>query len=304
MNAANPLVTIVIVTRNRAHTLRRALRSCMAQSYLPLEILVYDDASVDQTPAVVRSEFPGVHLVVADRRVGLIVLRNRGFRDARGEIVFSLDDDAYFADSGTVSRTVEDFAGNACVAAVAIPFMEIFGADAGAKPSDGGDMIPGQRVSSYRGCAYAIRRRVALAVGGYRDYLVHQGEERDLCIRLREAGYEIIMGSAPPIVHDFSMARTPMRMRFYGIRNTLLFDVLNIPAPYVWGRFIKDCLGLCFYMRRNVLLRLALVPVAAIIAVFHVGHRKPVSRKTYRAFRGLPGHAPRLINTVLPAPLT
>lgn len=49
----HPLFTVIIPTKNRAEYLRHTLRTCMTQNYEPLQILVSDDGSTDNTRDVV-----------------------------------------------------------------------------------------------------------------------------------------------------------------------------------------------------------------------------------------------------------
>jgi glycosyltransferase involved in cell wall biosynthesis len=50
-----PLVSVVIPVYNGAKSIERTLESVSAQTHSNLEILVVDDGSVDDTPAIVRS---------------------------------------------------------------------------------------------------------------------------------------------------------------------------------------------------------------------------------------------------------
>jgi succinoglycan biosynthesis protein ExoO len=94
-----PTTTVLIAAYNAEGFLRRAVTSALTQSLAPLEVLVVDDASTDDTVAVVRQ------LARADSRIRLITLaqnggpsaaRNAGLDAARGEWVAVLDaDDAF-----------------------------------------------------------------------------------------------------------------------------------------------------------------------------------------------------------------
>ena len=48
------LVSVIIPARDAALTVHRALASVLAQSYRPIEVIVVDDGSQDETTGVVR----------------------------------------------------------------------------------------------------------------------------------------------------------------------------------------------------------------------------------------------------------
>lgn len=93
-------LSIVTATRNRAPLLRRCLAALCAQSLDPsrYELVVVDDGSADDTQAALgearrtaRCEIRGIHL---HGRRGAPGARNVGIREARGEIIVFVDDDA------------------------------------------------------------------------------------------------------------------------------------------------------------------------------------------------------------------
>ncbi len=63
-------VIAVVVTYNRQHLLLESLAAVHAQSRAPDEVIVVDNASTDQTAAVVRSRFPSVRLAELARNTG------------------------------------------------------------------------------------------------------------------------------------------------------------------------------------------------------------------------------------------
>jgi glycosyltransferase involved in cell wall biosynthesis len=92
------LVSILIPTYDRAAILPEAIDSVLAQTYGPLEAIVIDDGSHDDTAEVVRARYghdPRVRYVYQDNG-GVSSARNRGFREATGEFVAFLDSDDYW----------------------------------------------------------------------------------------------------------------------------------------------------------------------------------------------------------------
>lgn len=89
-----PLVSVVIPTHNRAPLLRRALQSVCAQTYANLEIIVVDDASTDDTRAVVACFGDArIRYLRNEENKGGAGTRNVGVRAACGEYIAFLDDD-------------------------------------------------------------------------------------------------------------------------------------------------------------------------------------------------------------------
>lgn len=91
---AAPLVSAIIPTRDRAALVGRAVASALAQTYGPLEVLVVDDGSGDDTAAVLAG-FADARLRVLrhERGRGVSAARNTGLAAARGAFLALLDSD-------------------------------------------------------------------------------------------------------------------------------------------------------------------------------------------------------------------
>lgn len=229
MESVQAAASIVIVTKNRKEELRRALRSAVAQSGQP-EVLVIDDGSTDGTEEMVRSEFPQVGLHRFEQCNGYIVGRNEAARLARGNIIFSIDDDATFSTPKVVEQTLAEFE-HPSIGAVAIPYIEPRKAQRVLQRAPNKEKI--WIADSFVGTAHALRRDLFLRLGGYRERLIHQGEESDYCIRLYATGHVVRLGNADLIYHHESPQRDFRRMDFYGCRNSILFAWQNVPMPYL-----------------------------------------------------------------------
>jgi glycosyltransferase involved in cell wall biosynthesis len=93
---ANGLVSTIIPVYNRAGLLREATASVLAQTYRPIEVLIVDDGSTDDTAATCREladTDPDVVRVLRQDNAGPGAAREAGRRAARGEFIQYLDSD-------------------------------------------------------------------------------------------------------------------------------------------------------------------------------------------------------------------
>jgi glycosyltransferase involved in cell wall biosynthesis len=85
-------VSIIITTHNRPHLLARAVESAHSASRRDVEVVVVDDASIDDTAHVCR-RLQNVKYVRVERNQGVAFARNVGIHASRGEYLSFLDDD-------------------------------------------------------------------------------------------------------------------------------------------------------------------------------------------------------------------
>jgi glycosyltransferase involved in cell wall biosynthesis len=89
------LVTAVIPAYNYAHFLPRAIDSVLAQTYSPVECVVVNDGSTDNTAEVLARYGNRIRAITQENR-GLSAARNTGINAARGEFVALLDADDFW----------------------------------------------------------------------------------------------------------------------------------------------------------------------------------------------------------------
>lgn len=104
--ATSSSLTILIVTWNSWGDLKRCLESIRASGAGEVEVLVFDNGSIDGTAEKVRLQFPEVRLEQSPVNLGLPPAVNRGLRAARGEYVMLLDVDTEVK-PGTPSRLLD-----------------------------------------------------------------------------------------------------------------------------------------------------------------------------------------------------
>jgi glycosyltransferase involved in cell wall biosynthesis len=91
-----PKISIIIPAYNRAHLIPRALESVFKQTFRDYEVIVVDDASVDNTAEVMNSFSHQVKYVRQTQRSGSAGARNRGILEAKGEYIAFLDSDDFW----------------------------------------------------------------------------------------------------------------------------------------------------------------------------------------------------------------
>ena len=90
------LVTTIIPVYNRAGMLREAVASVVAQTYRPIELIIVDDGSTDDTPraaAELAQAYPQEIRVIHQRNSGSGLAREAGRQAAHGEFLQHLDSD-------------------------------------------------------------------------------------------------------------------------------------------------------------------------------------------------------------------
>jgi glycosyltransferase involved in cell wall biosynthesis len=288
---------VIIVTKNRQPDLRCAIASALEQTAIS-EVLVIDDGSTDGTSDMVRSEFPEARLERSVHSLGYIAQRNRAARLTSADLIVSIDDDAVFSSFRVVEQAVAAF-GHPRIAALAIPYIEPH------KTMQQRQTAPDSRgiwvTDFFRGTAHALRRDIFLDLGGYREHLVHQGEELDFCIRLLERGLIVRLGHCDHITHYEAQTRDRSRMDYYGRRNDILFVWHNVPPMFVPPHLVGTTINgarCAFAAKSAAMVRGTLSGYAAIGRMW--SKRDAVSASVYRLHRNLKKHGPRLLSDIEP----
>ena len=239
------LVTIGITAYNAADTIQRAVRSALAQSWRPIEVVVVDDCSDDGTAGVLvalaarYSELRGLR---NERNGGVSVARNRILEEAKGEFVAFFDDDDESLPNRVTAqlrRIVDyerDFAKNAPVIChtarrliypdgsnrIAPTMGQIEGQAAPAGWEVAERILLGAPLQHGYGacatCSQMGRLAVYRALGGF-DPAFRRSEDTDFSIRLAKAGGHFV-GIAEPLVVQ-TMTQTPEKCLSEEYRNTV-----------------------------------------------------------------------------------
>jgi GT2 family glycosyltransferase len=202
---------------------------------LVADIIVVDDSSDPPIAGLLEGVPPSIRLkmrfIEQPGAQGPIVARNTIMRLARNEAVMLFDDDAFVIDGGAVRNALAVLEQNASVGAVACAQAEADGSPwpPAMQPSPAGYAC---YVTAYIGFAHLLRRSVFLELGGYQESFHFYGEEKDYCLRLLNAGYDVVYLPDARVAHvPDPSGRSDVRYLRYVVRNDCLSALYNEPLP-------------------------------------------------------------------------
>ena len=216
---SSPKVSIVTPTYNRCQYIGGLVRTVFAQTYSDFELIIVDDGSQDDTRAVVEKhihEHPDRIRYYYQENQGSAAARNRGIREAKGEIIAFLDSDDEWSPE-FVTRVVNALADGSCQWAVTAACKVTVDAD-GNEHDEVIETVNIQRhrelfnrelsvydsliVGNYLGGAsrVAATREALLNVGGFREDL-RLSQDYELWLRLAKNGYQLAIINEPLVLY-------------------------------------------------------------------------------------------------------
>lgn len=204
----------VIVTFNSAPLIRPCLRSLHEAG---ARIVAVDNDSRDDTRTIIQREFPEVHLLAAEKNLGYGPAINFGVTKTSSPLVLIANADTVFP-AGAIEAFGNFFAAHPKVGVAgpqqlfpdgsaqrsygAIPgiaegLQNLFGITAAQKiidqfSSHHHPTRPAKNVGYVDGAVMVVRRTAFEQIGGFDPDFHYYGEDADLCIRMRQAGWEVV----------------------------------------------------------------------------------------------------------------
>lgn len=235
--AGDPVVSVVMSVRDGARFLREAIESILCQSLGDFEIIVIDDGSRDETPAILRSFADAdarVRAITRDGTRGWVASVNAGCELARGQYIARLDaDDVALSDR--LARQVGAFEADPRLVLVGstITLIDDGGTTVGEQrfPTDDASikvLLPDENCFAQSSVMFS--RTAFERSGRYRPAYTH-AEDYDLWLRLAEQGR--VRNLAEPLV----------QYRLHGSSNTaknLEFQVASALAAQISARARND----------------------------------------------------------------
>jgi len=254
MSGNRPLVSVVVPAYNASRTLARALHSILIQDWDPIEIIVVDDASTDQTPELAASfSAQGVRLVRLSQNGGASMARNAGVHAAAGKYVAFLDaDDVWHP--GKLRRQVEVLESHPGMSLVTCDsvFVDANETTLGRShaqhpPSPGVDAWKVLLSHNFIPTPTVVARKTALDQAGDFDCSLPMAEDLDMWIRLAVIGEVGVLPEILVTIHDVADS---LSKKHHWNEQTLLEPVLEKYVRELRPRLSKADIR-AIYGRRN-----------------------------------------------------
>jgi glycosyltransferase involved in cell wall biosynthesis len=189
-------ISVIVCAHNEERYLGACLISLTAQTRLPDEILVINNASTDRTARAAMA-IPGVH-VIDERTKGLVFARERGRRESRGDLLVYVDADCR-APSGWLSLVERHFVRDRSLVALSGNYRYYDWDWLGRSLLRAYDLTLGPATHLlvkyvlrigvvFYGGNFAVRRDALERIGGFDTTIEFHGEDTNLGRRLSRIG--------------------------------------------------------------------------------------------------------------------
>lgn len=250
---AAPICSVCVANYNGAELLVDCLDSLFAQQGgFSLEIIVHDDASTDDSLALLRKNYPQVEVLASDQNVGFCIGNNRMAALARGEYILLLNNDAALYPDA-VSTLLEAAQRQAHPGILTLPQYDwSSGAlvDRGCLLDPFYNPIPNldperTDVAMAIGACLWIPRKQWNALGGFPEWMESIGEDLYLCCLARSRGMAVKTMAKSGFRHrlgasfggariDRNTLHSSLRRRRLSERNKTFALFIFTPTPAVW----------------------------------------------------------------------
>lgn len=256
MDASRPdtLVSIIVVSFNTREMTLACLRTVVAQTTVPYELIVIDNASSDGSAEAIAAEFPDIRMMAETDNHGFAKANNIAAKDAVGEYLLLLNPDTLVLD-GAIDVLL-GFAGDEPQAGIwggktlygdhslnpgscwgRMTLWNVFcrttgltGIFSGSEFFNGEaygawDRSTQRRVDIVSGCFFLLKRKFWEELGGFDLSYVMYGEEADLCHRAVVKGADPQVTPNAVIVHyggASEAVRSDMMVRLFRAKITLI----------------------------------------------------------------------------------
>jgi GT2 family glycosyltransferase len=204
-----------ITTYNSEDYIEQCLESVLRVVYKPLTIVVFDNASLDDTPKILRDYEDRFRVTYSKKNLGYAEACNRIAKMSNDEFLFILNPDTVVKSdflNPLVAAMIEDDKVAAAQPLVYLLNEDIINLTGKKRHILGFDWIKDfgatkppkpQLIESFSGSGVLMRRKVFNELGGYDSSYFMYYEDSDLSWRMSLSGYKIVFVPESVISHDY-----------------------------------------------------------------------------------------------------
>jgi len=225
-------VSVMITTKNRLLELRRTVLALQRLNPPPSELLITMDGCTDDTVQAAKAELRQARLFINETALGSVASRDRMMREARGDLVFALDDDSYPEQLDCIARIVPFFQQRAKLAVLHFPQRTDEYSETLTQTNFGSEHL----TRSFANSGAALRRGTYLQLAGFESRFFHTYEEPDYGLQCVAAGCDVLFSPVVTIRHHYSRdARDEIRIHHRHARNEFWSTLIRCPLPFAVG---------------------------------------------------------------------
>jgi len=232
----NEDVSIVVLTHNRKDCVLDCIRSIMALRHSKYEVIVVDNGSTDRTSEEIAHLFPTVKVVRSEINLGAAKGRNIGCQHAKYRLIMFVDDDVvldqdvlnylvtgmqYYPNVGVVAPKSFEYNNPSRLVSNGCDINRISGRIRGEllRNAKGGLVKPFFEVHTVSSACILVRKDVYEMVGGFDELFNIVYDDVDFCLRVKEAGFRVLVASKAKIWHKSFLPTDLPFLRMLGIRS-------------------------------------------------------------------------------------
>lgn len=201
-------LSVVVVTYNSRDVIKPCLDSVLNSRNVNQHAVVVDNASPDNTAAVISSDYRDICLLNNKDNLGFAAACNQALRHCKGKYVLFLNPDTELTPD-TLSQAIGYMEANS---SVGLAGCRISSPD-GIMQDSVSYKYPGQKFASRElqglpgsiacvlGAAMIARLDLIKKLNGFDEDFFLYGEDQDLCLRVRKAKWSIGFISAATVIH-------------------------------------------------------------------------------------------------------
>lgn len=236
-------IDIIVPTYNRLDDIRVFVEEILKQTHPNFNVYIVDDFGACDL-SWLKGYNEKIHYTRLSENQGQASARNVAIKKGKGDVIVSLDDDAWFyEDKDALKKVSEYFQNSSNIGCLMFDILE---------PekkwlSEIRNLKEGEEIGSHITCGCAYPRTALEEIKGFNEFFHSGAEESDISLKLIFAGYQLIFGKKIRVFHNYNGSERSRKwynkVRYNTTRNDLLIVLMYFPflpgIKYFFGKYLS-----------------------------------------------------------------